>query len=84
MESGSKWQKLLMGLFQPISNDEWSIVLQKEFTLLNEYVKVEKEINLMLRNYVVGRPKTLLQNQPIKWELNDDSKRPKQNRSHRQ
>jgi hypothetical protein len=38
-----------MGLFQPISNDEWSIVLEKKFTLLNEYVKVEKESNLMLR-----------------------------------
>jgi hypothetical protein len=47
MESSSKWQKLLMGLFQLISNDEWSIVLQKEFILLNEYVKVEKESKLM-------------------------------------
>jgi len=38
-----------MGLFQPISNDERSIVLQKEFISLNEYVKVEKESKLMLR-----------------------------------
>lgn len=49
MESGSKWQKLLMGLFQPISKNEWSIVMQKEFILLNEYVKVEKKSKLMLR-----------------------------------